>query len=216
MSKPLSLSVAIGDYDRNRPLIDGRVKIDATEAAVMTLDPEEIFFRAFRHAEFDVCELSLSSLTVKVSRGDSPYVGVPAFVSRAFRHTSIYVRADKGIDRPEDLRGKRIGLPEYQLTACVWARMILWREHGVAPYDITWIRGGIEEPGRPEKIAVTLPAEIRLEAAPEGRSLNAMLEAGEIDAFVGPRIPSCAGFTPTRRRPRRTGIAAPASSRSCT
>ena len=174
MSTPLRLSVAIGDYDRNRPLIDGRVRIDAADAAVMTLDPEEIFFRAFRHAEFDVCELSLSSLTVKVARGDSPYVGVPAFVSRAFRHTAIYVRADKGIERPEDLRGKRVGLPEYQLTACVWARMILWREHGVAPSDVTWVRGGIEEPGRPEKIALALPADIRLEAAPEGRSLNAL------------------------------------------
>ena len=88
----LQLSVAVGDYDRVRPLIDGSVSIDGVDAAYMTLVPEEIFFRAFRHAEFDICELSFSSFTVKTAQGDNPYVGVPAFVSRAFRHTSIYVR----------------------------------------------------------------------------------------------------------------------------
>jgi 4,5-dihydroxyphthalate decarboxylase len=89
------------------------------------------------------------------------------------------------------LKGRRIGLPEYQLTACVWARAILADEYGVQPADIIWVRGGIEEPGRPEKIKLTLPPEIRVEDAPEGRSLNAMLEAGEIDGFIGPRAPSC-------------------------
>ncbi|WP_293859131.1 ABC transporter substrate-binding protein [uncultured Alsobacter sp.] len=187
---PLRLSVAIGDYDRNRPLIDGRIRIDGVDPVVMTLEPEEIFFRAFRHAEFDVCEMSLSSFTVKTSRGDCPYVGVPAFVSRAFRHTSIVVRTDRGIQGPADLKGKRIGLPEYQLTACVWARMIL-EEHGVKASDVTWVRGGIETPGRPEKIPLQLPPDIRVEVAPETQSLNALLAAGEIDGFLGPRTPSC-------------------------
>ncbi|WP_441472686.1 ABC transporter substrate-binding protein [Bosea sp. RAF48] len=187
----LRLSVAIGDYDRNRPLIDGRVQIDGVDPVFMTLSPEEIFFRAFRHAEFDISEMSFSSYVVKVSRGESPYVAVPAFLSRAFRHTSIYIRTDRGIAAPEDLKGRRIGLPEYQLSACVWARALLEDDYGVKPADIHWIRGGIETSGRPEKIKIELPPEIRIDAAPEGKSLNAMLEAGEIDAFIGPRAPSC-------------------------
>ena len=99
----LALSVAIGDYDRTRPLIDGKVQIDGVDPVIMTLSPEEIFFRAFRDAPFDICELSLSSFTVKTAAGNCPYVGVPAFVSRAFRHTSIYVAKDR-IKRPQDLK----------------------------------------------------------------------------------------------------------------
>jgi 4,5-dihydroxyphthalate decarboxylase len=186
----LSLSCAIGDYDRNRALFDGSVQIDGVSPIFMTLDPEEIFFRAFKNAEFDVCELSLSSFTLKIAQGSSDYVGIPAFLSRAFRHTSIYVRTDR-IKRPEDLKGKRIGLPEYQLTACVWARAILADDYGVNAQDVTWIRGGIEQPGRAEKLAVALPGEIRVEAAPADRSLSQMLENGEIDAMVTPRAPSC-------------------------
>ena len=166
----LPLSVAIGDYDRTRPLIDGAVQIDGVDPVFMTLSPEEIFFRAFRHAEFDICELSLSSFTVKTAAGDCPYVGVPAFVSRAFRHTSIYVRTDR-IKRPQDLKGKRIGVAEYQLTANVWARALL-DEHGVSPSDIIWVRGGLEQPGRPEKIAIELPPDVRLEAAPDGATIS--------------------------------------------
>jgi 4,5-dihydroxyphthalate decarboxylase len=187
----LALSVAIGDYDRNRPLIDGEVAIDGVSPVFLRLSPEEIFFRAFRHEEFDVCELSLSSYTIKTARGDCPYIGVPAFVSRAFRHTAIFIRNDRGIATPADLKGKRIGVPEYQLTACVWARAILEADFDVKASDITWVRGGLEEPGRPEKIPINLPGSIRVEAAPPDRSLNAMLEAGEIDGFIGPRSPSC-------------------------
>jgi 4,5-dihydroxyphthalate decarboxylase len=186
----LKLSVAIGDYDRTRPLLDGSVRIDGVDPVIMTLSPEEIFFRAFRHTEFDICELSLSSFSVKTASGDCPYVGVPAFVSRAFRHTSIYVRKDR-IKAPADLKGRRIGVAEYQLTANVWARALLADDHAVAPSDPIWVRGGLEEPGRPEKISVTLPASVRLEAAPVGASLSGMLAAGEIDAIISPRAPSC-------------------------
>ncbi len=185
----LTLSVAVGDYDRTRPLIDGAVRIDGVEPTIMTLTPEEIFFRAFRDAPFDICELSLSSFTLKTALGDCPYVGVPAFLSRAFRHTSIYVRKDR-IKRPQDLKGRRIGVAEYQLTANVWARAVL-AEQGVAPTDVTWVRGGLEEPGRLEKVAVTLPASLRLEAAPEGATLSSLLAEGGIDAVISPRAPSC-------------------------
>ena len=141
----LNLSIAVGDYDRNRPLITGAVRIDGVDPVFMTLSPEEIFFRAFRSVDFDICELSLSSFTVKTALGECPYVGIPAFVSKAFRHTSIYVRTDR-IKEPQDLKGKKVGVPEYQLTANVWARGILADDFGVTPADIHWIRGGIEEP----------------------------------------------------------------------
>jgi 4,5-dihydroxyphthalate decarboxylase len=187
----LELSIAVGDYDRTRPLVDGAVQIDGVDPIFMQLEPEEIFFRAFRHADFDVCELSLSSFTVKTANGDCPYVGLPVFPSRAFRHTSIYIRTDRGIRAPEDLKGKRIGVPEYQLTANVWVRAILEEEHGVKPSDVTWVRGGYEQPGRVEKIAIQLPPDIRLENVPDGATISDMLAAGELDAVIGPRAPSC-------------------------
>jgi len=187
----LQLSVAVGDYDRTRALFDGRVGIDGVDPVFMLLSPEEIFFRAFRHADFDICELSLSSFALRTAVGDNPYVGVPVFLSRAFRHTSIVVRTDRGINQPADLKGRRIGTPEYQLTACVWARALLHDEYAVKPADITWVRGGMEQPGRIEKIALKLPADVRLESASADRTLSAMLEAGEIDGIIGPRLPSC-------------------------
>src|SRR5499426_165562 len=189
MSK-LKLSVAIGNYDRARPLFDGTVQIDGVDPVFMMLPPEEIFFRAFRTMDFDICELSLSSFSVKTAAGNCPYVGVPAFLSRAFRHTAIYVRTDR-IKAPADLKGKRVGVAEYQLTANVWARALLDDDFGVKPSDIRWIRGGLEEAGRLEKIPITLPPDVWLEDAPAGATLSAMLADGEIDAFIGPRVPSC-------------------------
>ena len=187
MSK-LSLSVAIGDYDRNRPLITGAVQIDGVDPVFMTLSPEEIFFRALRSYDFDICELSLSSFTVKTAAGNSPYVGVPCFLSRAFRHTSIYVRTDR-IKEPNDLKGRKVGVPEYQLTANVWARAILEDDYGVAPADIRWVRGAIEHAGRIEKIRIKLPPGVELENAPEGRTISDLIDRGEIDGFVAPRPP---------------------------
>src|ERR1700761_9262235 len=172
----LSLSVAVGDYDRTRALFDGTVQIDGVDPVYMQLVPEEIFFRAFRAAEFDICELSMSSYTVKTAQGNCPYIAVPAFVSRAFRHTSVYVRTDR-VKTPQDLKGRKVGVPEYQLTANVWARAFLEDDFGVKRSDIHWIRGGIEHAGRPEKITGKLPAGVRL-------------EEGEIDGFIAPRPPT--------------------------
>jgi 4,5-dihydroxyphthalate decarboxylase len=185
----LQLSVAMGDYDRTRALFDGRVQIDGVDPVYMLLNPEEMFFRAMRSRDFDIAELSFSSYLVKHSRGESPYIAVPVFLSRAFRHTSLYARKDR-IQRPEDLKGKRIGLPEYQLTANVWARSILEDDYGVRPQDVTWVRGGIDMPGRPEKIKLELPPQVRLESAPEGTTISELLDRGEIDGFMAPRPPS--------------------------
>src|SRR6185503_195214 len=128
----LDLSIAVGDYDRVRPLIDGAVGIDGVAPLFMTLEPEEVFFRAFRHAEFDIAELSLSSFTVRTARGDNPYVGVPVFPSRSFRHSGVYIRTDRGIAAPADLAGRKVGLAEYQLTANVWIRAFLDDDFHVA------------------------------------------------------------------------------------
>lgn len=187
----LKLSIAIGDYDRVRPFVDGLVKMDGVDPVFMALEPEEIFFRALRNVEFDICELSLSSYALRTARGDCPYIAVPVFPSRAFRHTSIFIRSDRGIKTPQDLVGKRIGLPEYQLTANVWVRMILETDYGVHPREINWVRGGYETPGRIEKISIELPADIRVDDAPAGKTLSGMLADGELDGVIGPRAPSC-------------------------
>jgi 4,5-dihydroxyphthalate decarboxylase len=189
MSK-LQLSVAVGDYDRMRPLFDGAVLIDGVDPQFMVLEPEEIFFRAFRHADFDICELSLSSYSVKTAAGTSPYIAVPVFPSRAFRHTSVYVRTDR-IKAPADLKGRRIGVPEYQLTANIWVRLFLEEDFGIRPSDITWVRGGYEQPGRVEKIELKLPADVVVENAGPGDTISALLASGAIDAVIGPRAPSC-------------------------
>jgi 4,5-dihydroxyphthalate decarboxylase len=187
----LRLSVAMGNYDRTRPLVDGDVAIDGVDPVYLLLSPEEMFFRAFRDRAFDISELSLSSFALKTASDANPYVGIPVFPSRAFRHTSIYIRTDRGIQSPADLAGRRIGTPEYQLTACVWARALLEDEYGVAPSDITWVRGGMEDPGRPEKIPLHLPERIRVEDAPAHFTLSQLLEGGAIDGLIGPRAPSC-------------------------
>ena len=189
----LQISIAMGDYDRNRALFDGRVQIDGCDPVYMLLSPEEMFFRAMRSRDFDITELSFSSYLVKHAQGDCPYIAVPVFLSRAFRHTSIYVLKDR-IRTPQDLKGKRVGIPEYQLTAIVWARSILQDDYGIHPEDITWVRGGIDTPGRPEKIKLNLPAGVHVEAAPEGTTISQLLDAGDIDGFIAPRPPSGAAL----------------------
>jgi 4,5-dihydroxyphthalate decarboxylase len=190
MSK-LRLSIAMGNYDRTRALVDGEVQIDGADPIYMLLSPEEMFFRSFRDAAFDVSELSLSTFALQTAAGVNPYVGIPVFPSRAFRHAAIHVRNDRGIDGPADLKGRRLGTPEYQLTANIWARAILQDEFGVAPSDVIWVRGGMEHPGRREKIALQLPPAVRIEEAPDDLTLSQMLERGDIDGIVGPRAPSC-------------------------
>ncbi|MDF1747866.1 MAG: ABC transporter substrate-binding protein [Alphaproteobacteria bacterium] len=188
MSK-LELSIAMGDYDRTRAIYDGRVQIDGVDPVCMLQVPEEMFFRAFRHQAYDASEISFSSYVVSLTRPDPHYIAIPVFLSRAFRHTSIYINTTKGIKTPKDLIGKRIGIAEYQLTANVWVRAILEDEYGVKPSDVQWVRGGMDTAGRPEKIKIDLPPDVKLEQAPVGATLNQMLAEGEIDAFVGPRWP---------------------------
>lgn len=187
----LRISLACCDYDRTRAIFDGRVQIDGCDVVSTALEPEEAFHRAFKYREFDVSELSLSSYTMQLSCGHNQYVAIPAFVSRVFRHSGIYIRTDRGIARPEDLKGKTLGVPEYQMTANVWIRGILQDECEVKPSDIHWRGGGMEQPGREERTPLRLPPEIDLQSIPAGRTLSAMLEAGELDGILGARPPSC-------------------------
>lgn len=187
----LELSLAVCDYDRCRAVLDGRAAVDGCRIIPTAIEPEEAFHRAFKFQEFDVTELSLSSLTMLTSRGESPYVAIPAYVSRLFRHSGIYIRTDRGIDRPEDLKGRVIGLPEYQITATVWIRGILEDEYGVDVRSVKWRQGGLEEAGRTERSRLDLPPEIDLKPIPTDRTLSDMLAAGEIDAMISARAPSC-------------------------
>jgi len=189
-SSKLRLSLACWNYDRTRPLMDGRVPVDGVDLTYLTLPVEETFFRMLRHHEFDVAELSLSSYVLSLSSPNPPFIAIPVFPSRFFRHSCIYVSAKSGIREPKDLTGKRIGTPEYQMTAGVWIRGILSDEYQVPAQSASYFTGGEEEPGRDEKIALSLPTEFKVQPIPSGKTLSQMLESGELDAFQTARAPS--------------------------
>jgi 4,5-dihydroxyphthalate decarboxylase len=184
------ITIACGNYDRTAAIRDGRVKVDGCAVTYLPLYPEEIFHRAFKFDEFDVSELSFSSYLRTTAAGTSPYIGIPAFVSRIFRHSGIYIRTDAGIRTPEDLRGKRIGLPEYQITAVVWMRGMLQHEYGVKPNEIHWRNGGQEEPGRGERTPLKSIPGLDLKPLEPGETLVDMLRNGELDALFTARAPS--------------------------
>ena len=185
------ITIVTGDYDRVRPIRDGRVRVDGCAVTFLNQEPEELFFRAIRYEEFDVCELSFSSYMVQKLKGRTGYTAIPVFPSRAFRHSGFYIRTDRGIDGPADLKGKTVGCPEYQMTACVWQRGFLKEEYGIEAADIHWRNGGQEQPGREERAPIELPPEIDLQHIPEDKTLAGMLESGELDALMLPRPPSC-------------------------
>jgi NMT1/THI5 like len=187
----LHLDFACGSYDRTRALLDGTVQPEGIDLTGVPIDPpEEVFWRMLMHREFDLAEMSLGSYVAGRARGDFPFIAIPAFVSRMFRHSAAYVNVSAGIRQPEDLKGKRVGVPEYQMTATVWLRGILQDEHGVRPRDVRWVAGGQEHPGRREKVALALPPDVRLERIAEDRTLSSMLDAGELDALFAARMPS--------------------------
>ena len=184
------LSVAVGDYDRTRALIDGAVQIDGVDPVYMTLVPEEIFFRAFRAAEFDICEVVAVELYGQDRAGQLRPISRCRLSCRAPSVTPRSMCAPTASRSRQDLKGRKVGVPEYQLTANVWARAFLEDDYGVKRSDIHWIRGGIEHAGRPEKITVKLPPGVRLDNAPEGKTISALLDEGEIDGFIAPRPPT--------------------------
>lgn len=186
----LRLSLACWDYDRTHALADGSVRAEGIDLNYLGLHVEETFFRMLRNREFDVAEMSLSSYAVSVARDSSPFIAIPVFPSRFFRQSCIFVSEKSGIREPRDLIGKRIGTPEYQMTAPVWIRGILQDEYGVDPASVDYFTGGEEEPGRDEKLKLALPERFRVTRIGAGQTLAAMLADGEIDAMHTARIPS--------------------------
>ena len=176
---PLTLACTVSD--RTRPVLDGRVSVPGVDFVALPGEPEDIFRRALRDRAFDVSELSMGSHIVTTARGGSPYVGVPVFPSRAFRHSAVYIRTDRGIHGPADLAGRTVGLPEYQQTAALWARGILREHYGVDTRGIVWRTGG-------ERVPISLPD--GLDVRPLGGDPQEALSAGRIDALIAPRPPA--------------------------
>jgi 4,5-dihydroxyphthalate decarboxylase len=186
----LQVTIACGDYDRTRALKDGRVLPDGFDPIYLALRPEDIFYRQIRFNQFQVSEMSVGHLMFMQSRGDNPWVGIPIFPSRFFRHRSIWVNADSGIKLPGDLKGKRMGCMDYYMTATIWIRGFLEDDYGVIPGDMSWYQGCQNTPGRLPFLDIPAPSALNFHRIPSDRSLNDMLVTGEIDALMS-------GYDPT-------------------
>ena len=174
----LRLTLACGPYDRTQALRDGTIRPDGIDLNYVTLQPAEIFWRMLQFKEFDASEMSLSNHTTLLSTGDTPFVAIPVFPSRVFRHGYFFINTGKGIEKPADLKGKRGGVPEYSMTAAVYMRGLLQHEYGVKPSEIEWVQG------RAARLKHGLPPDVRLSQAPHGAELGDMLERGEIDFLM--------------------------------
>lgn len=186
----LQLSLACEDYDRTRPIKDRRIKPEGIELNYLVMSVEEIFWRMMKYEEFDISELSMGAFLTAAARGRRPFVAIPVFPSRTFRHRCIFINTASGIQRPEELRGKRMGVPEYSMTAAVWLRGLFQHEYGIPPGEIHWIQAGEEQPGRKDRVDFEMPPGVRLDSKND-RTLNEMIASGEIDAMMSPRMPSC-------------------------
>ncbi|KAL3471086.1 4,5-dihydroxyphthalate decarboxylase [Aspergillus californicus] len=191
----LKLSFACWDYDRTKALQDGHVRPEEIELRFLNYRVEETFFRQLRFREFDVSELSLSSYVLTLSQDPAPFIAIPVFPSRFFRHQSMYINTNSGIKKPADLEGKRIGIPEYQMTAAVWQRGIMKEEFGVPDTKVEFFTGAIEpsEAKRKSKVPHNLPPGVSVTAIRHGQNLSQMLEDGELDAIFSASRPSCVG-----------------------
>lgn len=185
----LPITVVSGDYDRIQAVKTGAAGITGCDVTYINLTPPETFHRLFEDQEFDVAEMSFSTYLLARSRFDWPYTAVPVFLSRVFPHCSIYIRTDRGIEMPEDLKGRRIGIPNYHFTRGLCVRGMLADEYAVTPGDIHWLTGGVDAPGGLAYMAVAPPAGVQVDGIGTGETLGAMLAAGEIDAIITYRDP---------------------------
>ena len=184
----LNLTLAIGEYDHVRDLLDGTVRVAGVDLTVMRLPIEEMFYRATFFREFDVSEMSFAKVIGLHAAGDRGFVPLPVFPSRVFRHSSAYVRSDSRLSRLDELAGKRVGVPEWAQTAAVYSRGLLAHDCGVDLRSIHWFQAGVNQPGRKEKMPLTLPDGLKLDVVAD-RSLSQMLLAGELDAVLSARPP---------------------------
>lgn len=186
---PKTITFACWDYDRVMPVMDGSVPVAGFTIAPVILKPADLFPRVLQKQEFDVSELSLSSYLLQVSRGDCDYIAIPVFTSRAFRHASVYVNTDSGIQTPRDLEGKRVGIPEYQMTLVVWARGMLQDEYGVDFRKIKYRTGATNYAGLKERLPLKLPPQIDIEPIAPDKSTNDLLLEDRLDAIISPTPP---------------------------
>ena len=190
MSK-LPITLACWDYDRTRPLIDGRVQPEGIDLNILVLRPEETFPRMLQHREFEVSELSLAMYMTLKARGDCPFVAVPVALSKIFRHSCIYVRSDAGIATPQDLKGKRVGVFQYGSTGVVFMRGMLQHDFGIRSEDLHWfVGGGMGRDTQRPFIPLSVPEQVKLDFLLPGQTLEGLLEAGELDALFSLYIPS--------------------------
>lgn len=191
MSNRVDVALACWEYDRTAALREGRVRPEGINLTYIQTIALDVFFRMLKHSEFDAAEMSLSSYVLGLKQGDDRFVAIPVFLSRAFRHNAIYINERAGVNEPKDLVGKRVGIPEYQVTAAVWIRGILAEHYGV-PFDsVTYHTGGLEQPGRHEKVEFEPPRGVVITPISDQRTLNDMLLDGEIAAIYAPRPPLC-------------------------
>ena len=185
----IPITVASGDYDRVRALREGSIGIAGCAVTYSTVEANALFVRNLKNQEFDVSEMSFSTYITLKARNAHHYTAVPVFLSRAFRHSAVFVRSDR-IASPADLKRKRVGTPEYLTTMLVWMRGLLSDEYGIAPSDLHWRLGGLEQPSTkttpPEPVAG-----VDIENIPAGKTLAGMLADGEVDAIFSARPPSC-------------------------
>ena len=186
----LKLTLACWDYDRTRPLIDGRVRAEGIDWEIKVMRPRETFPRMLEQKEFEVSELSLGSYVSLLGRGHCPFVALPVALSKIFRHSCIYIRTDARIRMPQDLRGKRVGTTQLGSTAAIFLNGMLQHEYGVTMEDIHWFIGGLAAPTQRPLIPLNLPPEIRVEFLPSGPTLEGMLESGDLDALLAIYVPS--------------------------
>jgi 4,5-dihydroxyphthalate decarboxylase len=185
----LKLTLACWDYDRTRPLIDGRVRPHGIDLEVKMLRPRVMFPRMLEDKEFHASELSLASYASLLGRGDTSFRALPVAVSKIFRHSCLYIRPGSGIEKPEDLRGKRVGTTQWGSTAAVFMKGMIQDEYGVAPHEMRWFMGGLDAPTQAPLIPFTPPPGVSLELLPDGKTLEAMMEAGELDALFSIYLP---------------------------
>lgn len=183
------ITLATWDHDRSVPVLNGTVPVEGFEIEAHVLPTTTLFPLAVNEARYDVTEFSLSSYLLQHSRGDCAYTAIPVFLARAFRHNGFFCRADSGISSLADLKGRKVGVPEYQMTAALWMRGILKDDHGVSASDIEWRTGALDRGVRHERLALKAPRELKITPIADGETLQALLLDGRIDAILAPNPP---------------------------
>lgn len=174
-----TMTIAVRDYDHTRALADGRVKVDGVDLKFINISPpSQIFLRMLNNEEFDASEMSLSNYMIALGKDDRRFVAIPVFPSRVFRHSYVWINTRSGIEKPQDLKGKKVGIADYSMTALLFTRGFLQHEYGVAPQDIHWFRR------RSEHVAIEIPAGIRIDSIGKDQTLDGLIEEGKLDALA--------------------------------